>query len=70
MKMKLLGFKDREFEDGVNSWLAENPTIELRNTIAFPLSAEFWQILIFYDERPAWNSLGKSLDSEQHAAKT
>lgn len=70
VRCKLLGFKDREFEAGINDWLAENPTIEIKHATAFPLAAEWWQILLFYNERPAWDSLGRSLDSEQHAAKT
>lgn len=53
MKMKLLGFKDREFEEGVNSWLTANPNIELRHATAFPLSEGWWQLMIFFDERPA-----------------
>jgi hypothetical protein len=53
MQMKLLGFKDREFESGMNRWLAENPTKEVRYVTAFPVVNNWWQILLFYDERPS-----------------
>lgn len=64
MKMAMLGAADVDFQNVVNDWLSQNPGVEIRHVTAFPCGegGRWFQVLIFYDERPSpqkeWSSLG------------